>query len=386
MSDIILSNASFDVKSKTLIIGKQGENVSRSFVFDFSAWESAFGEGTLTLFVKRHGDSAAYPVLLSISGNKATWNVLDVDTAKAGTGALEIRYAVDGVVVKSETFNSYVYPSITATDDPAPDPYESWIETLVTLGETTQINAQRAEAAAQTYPYIDSVSKHWMVWDVTSGEYVDTGISAEGQGGGGGTSDHSQLTNRSAANQHPISAITGLQTALDGKGTYSKPSGGIPKNDFSNSVKAVLDLADTAIQADDLEPYATTEYVDGDINDLQEQIDAIVSRSDVVDVVGTYAELLAYDTSSLGDNDVVKVLDDSTHGNARSYYRWHVATSSWEYVGSENIGYTKAEADTLLNAKQSKNIGAAFAGQFLIVGADGNITTQSLDVYEGGSY
>lgn len=187
MSDIILSNASFDVKSKTLIIGKQGENVSRSFVFDFSAWESAFGEGTLTLFVKRHSDSAAYPVLLSIAGNRATWNVSDIDTAKAGTGALEIRYAVDGVVVKSETFNSYVYPSITATDDPAPDPYESWIETLVTLGETTQINAQRAEAAAQTYPYIDSVSKHWMVWDVEAGEYVDTGISAEGQGGGGGS-------------------------------------------------------------------------------------------------------------------------------------------------------------------------------------------------------
>lgn len=35
--------------------------------------------------------------------------------------------------------------------------------------------------------------------------------------GGAGTSDHSQLTNRDAANQHPITAITGLQTALDGK-------------------------------------------------------------------------------------------------------------------------------------------------------------------------
>ena len=32
-----------------------------------------------------------------------------------------------------------------------------------------------------------------------------------------GTSDHRQLTNRDAANQHPITAITGLQTALDGK-------------------------------------------------------------------------------------------------------------------------------------------------------------------------
>lgn len=37
----------------------------------------------------------------------------------------------------------------------------------------------------------------------------------------GGTSDHRQLTNRDAANQHPISAITGLQSALD---DYAKSS------------------------------------------------------------------------------------------------------------------------------------------------------------------
>lgn len=37
----------------------------------------------------------------------------------------------------------------------------------------------------------------------------------------GGTSDHSVLTNRDAADQHPISAITGLQTALDGKASTS---------------------------------------------------------------------------------------------------------------------------------------------------------------------
>lgn len=36
-------------------------------------------------------------------------------------------------------------------------------------------------------------------------------------GGGGGTTDHDQLTNRDAAGQHPISAISGLQDALDGK-------------------------------------------------------------------------------------------------------------------------------------------------------------------------
>ena len=36
-------------------------------------------------------------------------------------------------------------------------------------------------------------------------------------GGGGGTADHSKLKNRDAADQHPMSAITGLEQALEGK-------------------------------------------------------------------------------------------------------------------------------------------------------------------------
>ena len=36
-------------------------------------------------------------------------------------------------------------------------------------------------------------------------------------GGAGGTGDHTKLKNRDAADQHPISAITGLQDALDEK-------------------------------------------------------------------------------------------------------------------------------------------------------------------------
>lgn len=50
-------------------------------------------------------------------------------------------------------------------------------------------------------------------------------------GGGGGTTDHTALTNRDASDQHPISAITGLQTTLNDKadaghnhdGVYVKP-------------------------------------------------------------------------------------------------------------------------------------------------------------------
>lgn len=100
-------------------------------------------------------------------------------------------------------------------------------------------------------------------------------------GGGGGTTDHRQLTHKDAADQHPISAITGLQDELDGKmpadtpipqavteqtvagwgftkntGTYSKPSTGIPKTDLESSVKTSLGKADTAMQPGDLADWA----------------------------------------------------------------------------------------------------------------------------------
>ena len=80
--------------------------------------------------------------------------------------------------------------------------------------------------------------------------------------------------------------------------------------------------------------------------DLQQQIDVIVAKSDVVDIVGTYADLMAYDTSDLGDKDEIKVIADETHSDAISYYRWSTSTETWGYVGSEGPYLTKAEAAT----------------------------------------
>ena len=88
--------------------------------------------------------------------------------------------------------------------------------------------------------------------------------------------------------------------------------------------------------------------------DLQNQIDAITVSSDVVDIVGTYADLENYDTSKLTNDDVVKVLQDSTHNNAVSYYRWVISQNvgSWVYIGSEGPFYTKGEADNKFVEKE----------------------------------
>jgi hypothetical protein len=104
-------------------------------------------------------------------------------------------------------------------------------------------------------------------------------------------------------------------------------------NEVSTLNGAISDEATTRANAD---------------NNLQTQIDAIVSSSDVFDIVGTYAELQAYDISTVPVNDIIKVLVDSTHNNAATYYRCveNAGVKSWSYIGSEGAYYTKGETDS----------------------------------------
>lgn len=86
---------------------------------------------------------------------------------------------------------------------------------------------------------------------------------------------------------------------------------------------------------------------------LQSQIDGITASSDVTDIVGTYAQLQAYDTSTLGNNDIIKVLQDESRNEETTYYRWSTTTQSFTLIGEEGPYYTKSQADALLNNKQN---------------------------------
>ena len=105
---------------------------------------------------------------------------------------------------------------------------------------------------------------------------------------------------------------------------------------------------------------------------LQEQIDALASASDVVDVVGTYAELQAYDTSHLNDNDIIKVLTDETHNNAISYYRWDTDTGTFSYIGSQGPFYTKSETDATFVPQTRTVNGKALSSDIVLTASDVN--------------
>ena len=111
--------------------------------------------------------------------------------------------------------------------------------------------------------------------------------------------------------------------------------------------------------------------------DIWTEIETIEAASDVVDVVGTYAELEAYDTSKLQDNDLIKVLADETRDDAITYYRWSTTTETFTYVGAEGPYYTASETDTLLSGKQDTLI----AGTNISIAADGKTISATDTTY-----
>ena len=92
---------------------------------------------------------------------------------------------------------------------------------------------------------------------------------------------------------------TDLKNALDEKGTYSKPSGGIPKTDLASGVQTSLGLADSAIQSSDLATVATT----GDYDDLIDKPTIPSKVSDLTNDSGFITGLveLSYGSSTWND-------------------------------------------------------------------------------------
>lgn len=88
---------------------------------------------------------------------------------------------------------------------------------------------------------------------------------------------------------------------------------------------------------------------------LQDEIDEMKNSPDVVDIVATYADLQAYDTSSLGDKDIIRVLADETHDDMTTYYRWNLETQTWTFIGGLGPYYTKDEVDEEIEAAYGRS-------------------------------
>ena len=120
-------------------IGKIKENLVTEVAFDCA--DLGDGSGAYAVVFQRPKDAAPYPVAFRAEWPTIVWIVHDADTAKPGTGKLEIRWFGNRKEVgKSKTY-------MVRINDGLPDPTEAPQEWEGYIGQVAK-NAQRAETAA----------------------------------------------------------------------------------------------------------------------------------------------------------------------------------------------------------------------------------------------
>ena len=259
-------------------IGWDGENLWRPQAFDCSVLLANHPNGVITLWLLPNGETDAIPVALERDGNTAVWTPTSAELV-VKMGQLQLM-CVDGVAVGKSAVVYYQRSDSLVPGEASDTP--SWAVQVV----------QDVNTAASHYPKIEN--GYWWVWDVTNGIWVNTMVKASGA-----EIDPAEIADavEDYMDEHPVevpvesvndktgavvlgasdvgalpadtpipSAVTEQTVAGWGftknTGTYSKPSGGIPKSDLAEDVKASLGKADTALQEhQSLAGYATETWV-----------------------------------------------------------------------------------------------------------------------------
>lgn len=74
------------------------------------------------------------------------------------------------------------------------------------------------------------------------------------------------------------------------------------------------------------------------VQNVEDEVEELKNNPDVVDIVDTYADLQAYDTSKLTDKDIIRVLADETHSGNSTYYRFTKSSNTWTFIGEVSGG------------------------------------------------
>lgn len=178
-----------DSTNELIVIGRRGENGVVQVVLDFSSWADEFGEGDVSLYVRRHGDEEAYQHSVAVLDHQAVWLVNSTDTAVKGIGRAEFVYTVGSQVAKSFVFVTDVMEDIgLAGETPGPSGTNDYNQLInkpkingVTLSgdkssEELGINPSRVDTYSEL-PDKPSINGVTLSGNKTT---ADLGITAEG--------------------------------------------------------------------------------------------------------------------------------------------------------------------------------------------------------------
>ena len=124
-------------------LGRTGENEAARIAFTLAPFEEIFPGGTPALLVKRKGDSAAYPVTLTVEGLTAYWTVTSADTDKAGFGQCELQWHLGDTLAKSNKFDFIVVPALEAGAEPPDEPSKRWFDAIqAQIGDLSKLTTK----------------------------------------------------------------------------------------------------------------------------------------------------------------------------------------------------------------------------------------------------
>lgn len=281
-----------------LPIGRTAENNWRTVEIDCSYWFNMASDGTVVLMYKPSCGMSPYPLLTERDGDNIVWRPKSGELVE-GVGRLQAFFEVGADVIGSSDMISCEVDSSLLSVDPGTDPGQTDLPWALDIIEQIAVLSGHYPKIIDGVLYIwDSTLNDWVEFEASGGGAVEsvngkTGVVVLDASDVGALPDDTQipsktsdLTNDSgfvtaqqAVESAPVQSVNGKTGAVSlgaadvhalpdstvipptvteqtvagwgftkNTGTYSKPSGGIPKTDLAQAVQTSLGKADTALQ------------------------------------------------------------------------------------------------------------------------------------------
>ena len=319
-----------DLSNVTISLGFVGENEHTRVQFDAKKIFEQYPDAIPALTVRPpNGD--AYPAVITLDGDLVIWDVSDSDLAYQGTGEIQLVFTEGETVAKSYIARTRISRSIVPTGE-APTPVENWMahaaevleevdEAIPTGGTTGQVLAKKSDADRDT-------------------EWVDQ------TGGGGGTSNYNDLSNKPQIGGVTLSGNKtlhdlGAAAEEDIPVVHNVPAGGSANQVLAKASGTDYDLkwvnqsggGGGGAEIDDTAGEGDTDVVwsaDKTWTENEALKEAIASIEDGIVVAQTFSS-----------GEVVNGIYSSTTGNINTDYKYGLSNSVPIYIGSNGKAVIK---------------------------------------------
>ena len=168
-----------------LEIGHVSDNLTHRVEIDCGAWKRKYPALTDYFLYITEPNGLIYIADTKMDGSKLIWDVSRTDTAIRGLGSYQVTACGKyGDRKSSKTCTLGIRANMDGMDnaDP-PDPSKTWVEKVYAAAQRAEAAAARAAEAAESaiHQPIIGENGNWWLWDITTGEYLDSGFPSRGE-------------------------------------------------------------------------------------------------------------------------------------------------------------------------------------------------------------